>query len=174
MQWLFTQRELRAAPVASLMPSFATTNEDFGTCCRTPARFGDTYWMPCESLFKRTENFWHSFNGFRTSQWTQLAANDEHCTHPVLAERLTPGKPANIAVSVALMSILNTTIYFNALQVLVDSEKFDLSEPLFFHMPFEYVSQQTSWSLMAVDSIEVAMLIYKGFNYDDSNWFPLM
>ena len=102
------------------------------------AKFSETYWVPRESLFTHMENFWHSLRGFRTTQWTQLAANAEHCTHPVLAETLAPGKPANIAVSVVLMSMLNTSGDFNVLQELVDSNKFDLSEPLLFQMPLEY------------------------------------
>ena len=137
------------------------------------AKFSDTYWMPRESLLRRMENFWHSLRGLRTTQWTQLAENAEHCTHPVLAETLAPGKPANIAMSVALMSMLHTKRYFNALQVLVDSEKFDLSEPLLFHMPFGN-QPHGSWSLVAVDPIEVALLIDRGSDFDDLKSFPLL
>ena len=138
------------------------------------AKFSDTYWMRRESLLIRIAIFKPSIRGFRTTQWSKLAELDaEHCTHPVLAETLAPGKPANIAVSVALMSMLHTSGHFNLLQVLVDSRKFDLSEPLLFHMPIAY-GLPNSWSLVAVDPIEFALLIDRGSDFDDPKSFPLL
>ena len=58
---------------------------------------------------------------------------------------------------------------FNALQMLVDSEKFNLSEPLVFHIP-----HGNCWSLVAVDPIGMAMLIDSGSDIDDPNSFPLL
>ena len=43
------------------------------------AKFSDTYLMPRESLLRRMAIFRHSIRGFRTTQWTQLAAKAEHC-----------------------------------------------------------------------------------------------
>ena len=85
----------------------------------------------------------------------------------MLDEMLEAGKPANFAVSVALMSMLNTSGDFIALQVLVDSDKFDLHEPLVFHIPPE-----NCWSLVAVDPIGMALLIDSDIN--DPNSFPLL
>ena len=65
------------------------------------------------------------------------------------------------------------TIEVNALQVLVDSHKFDLSEPLLFHLPY---SRRAIWSLSveAVDLIWVAMLIDCDSDIDDPNSYPLL
>ena len=156
-----------------LMPSFAKKNGDFGTCCRTPAWSSATHTGCVASLLRRMTIFKQFLRGFRTTQRSQLAELDaEHCTHPVLAETLAPGKPANIAVSIALMSMLHTSGDFNVLQMLVDSEKFDLSEPLLFHMPLKY-RPHNSWSLVAVDPIEVALLIERGSDFDDPKSFRL-
>ena len=91
----------------------------------------------------------------------------------MLAETLAPGRPANIALSVVLVSMLNTTGEFNALQVLVDSQKFDLNEPLLFHLPF-YDWGVWKLSLVAVDAIGVALQIDFVSNIYNPNSYPLL
>ena len=135
-------------------------------------KFSDTYWIPRVSFLPLMGKFWHSLRNFRTAQTSQVAATaEQHCSHPVLAETLEAGKPANIAVSVALMAMLHTTDDFNALQVLVKSENFDpdLSEPLTFHIP-----PGNCWSLVAVDPIGMAMLLNSKSDIKDTNSFPLL
>ena len=133
-------------------------------------KFSDTYWIPRVSFLPLMGKFWYTLRSFRTTQTSQLSATaEQHCSHPVLAETLEAGKPANVAVSIALMSMLNTTDDFNALQVLVDSEKFDLSEPLVFHIP-----PGNCWSLVAVDPIGMAMLIDIHSDINNPNSFPLL
>ena len=81
------------------------------------------------------------------------------------------GRPANIALSVVLAALLYTTNDFNGLQMLVESGKFDLPEPLIFHMIRRNIAE---WSLVAVDPIGAAMLIHKGSDVDDPNSFILL
>lgn len=126
-------------------------------------QFSDTYWVPRAHMETNEfmENFIHSPP---TKLMTELSANAKlHCTHPVLAETLEAGKPEHIALSVTLMSMLCTSRDFNALKMLIDSDKFDLSEPLLFHSPLGY----GSWSLVAVDLIGLATLFDRSFYFDD-------
>lgn len=46
---------------------------------------------------------------------------------------LTPGKPTHIVISVVYTAMLHTTPKFNALQILAESDKFDLTEPVILH-----------------------------------------
>ena len=57
--------------------------------------------------------------------------------------------------------------------MLVDSHKFDLSEPLLFHLPYSYEAQ---WklSLVPIDAIGMAMLIDSGSDIDDPNSYQLL
>ena len=97
--------------------------------------------------------------------------NSEHqCVHPVVEETLVPGKPANIAMSVVLVSMLHTTAQFNAFQIVVESRKFDMNESLIFHL--WHIEE---WALIIVDPAGMALLLDKGTDSDDqSNYFLLL
>ena len=121
----------------------------------TDLEYSDTHWVPRVSPFSFMTTFPNSSRG--SPMPSQLNAEaDLHCTHPLLAETLEAGEPANIALSVILMSMLYSRTDFNGLQMLIESGKFDLSEPLIFHMKKEKAAQ---WSLVALDSIGAAILI---------------
>ena len=136
------------------------------------AEFSDIYWIPIAILDDKEANT-YSMPEFRTLS-SQLVANaEQQCTHLMLAETLSPGRPANIAVSVVLMSMLNTNAEFNPLQMLIDSHKFDLSEPLLFHMHYSY---QGKWmlSLVAVDPLGLAIQIDNESDIDNQNCNQLL
>lgn len=78
--------------------------------------------------------------------------------------------PHHIAMSVVLTSILYATPEFNALQIIADSRKFDLCEPLIFHWNFytEY------WYLVVLDAAGLAILLDRGSNVEDPTSFLLL
>ena len=84
----------------------------------------------------------------------------------MLEETLAPWQPTNIAISVVLASILRSTAEFNALEVLFESEKFHLREPLIFHL----IGWQ--WSIVSVARIGLA--IDKADLRDDLRSFQML
>lgn len=81
--------------------------------------------------------------------------------------------PKRIAMSVVLTSMLHSTSEFNALQILVDSQKFDLSDYLIFHFKDnEYVGLE-HWSLVAIDAFGLAILIDSVGNSTSSSFLLL-
>lgn len=60
------------------------------------------------------------------------------------------------AMSVVLASILYTTTKFNALQILIDSQKFDMSEPIIYY--WRNYSNKT-WYLVAMSPVGLAILM---------------
>ena len=136
------------------------------------AQFSDIYWIPIESLddIPRVINTITYLPDY-CRMFNQLF--EQQCTHSMLAETLPSERPANIAISVVLMSMMYTTGEFNALQMLIDSHKFDLSEPLLFHVPCSLVGR---WRLLvaAADPVGMAMLFEGDSVIDDANSFPLL
>ena len=107
----------------------------------------------------------------RTDKW--------NCAHPRVAnETLVPGEPENIAMSVVLASMLHTTADFNAFQLVVESLKFDLSEPLILHVRNITIDGRYSdWELLIVDPAGMALCLdKKQFSYDqeDEDLFRLL
>ena len=73
--------------------------------------------------------------------------------------RLVPGSPA-VAMSVMLTSMLNTSIKFNALKIIIESHKLDLNEPLIFHL----WKNTLDWRYVIVDPAVMALLLDKMTN----------
>ena len=98
--------------------------------------YSDTYWVPRNSIFSYMAIFPTSFRGSPMLARQMSTASGQRCTHPqpLLEESLVSGLPANIALSVVIAAMLYTMNDFNGLQMLVESEKFDLREPLIFYM----------------------------------------
>ena len=137
------------------------------------AEFSDTYWIPIASLDCIVAES-DTLPEFRTLFSQLVKKATKHCIHSMLAETLSPGRPDNIALSFVLMAMLNTTSEFNPLQILIDSHKFDLSEPLLFHLPLGGFMGMWTVSLVAVDPVGLALLIDSASDIDDVNSYPLL
>ena len=133
-------------------------------------QYSDTYWVLRANLLHfmtSISNFvWHYPMLTRTDSLTSQPL----CAHPLDEETPTPGQPAHIAMSVLLSSMLHTTAEFNAFQMLVESHKFDVNEPLMFHI----MTKETDWRLFIVDLAGMALLLDKGTDIDEPNSFLLV
>ena len=131
--------------------------------------YSDTYWVPRDKLFKFVEPLSNSYWQFPVLL-PSLENSVKQCSHPVLEETLMPGEPANIALSVVLSSMLHTTAEFNAFKMVAESRKFEMNEPLIFHMRHK----NEIWSIVIVDTAGMALLLDKGTDFDDANSFLLL
>lgn len=131
--------------------------------------FIDTYWAPSDS-------FTHFLDSHKFYPVLSVSAQNElnfekQCTHSMLEQTLLPGKPPHIAMSVVLTAMLYTTSEFNALQILLESKLFDLSEPLVFHY---YFSELNCWNILYADAAAIALLLDRGSAVEDPNSFLLL
>lgn len=76
-------------------------------------------------------------------------------------------------MSVVRAAMKITTSDFNALKVIVESEKLDLSEPLVFNCDTDE-HFDTKWNVVVVDPAGLAMLIDSGTDIDDPTAFVLL
>lgn len=138
--------------------------------------FSDTYWTPPSGLMAFLAPYPQCSKCFPVlSTLLQLApryVEQKECEHSVVEGSLVAGQPPLIAMSVVLVSMLYTKSRCNALQMLIDSQKFDLSEPLVFHYRFE--SDDNSWDLVAISPIGLAILLDKGSSVADPTSFLLL
>ena len=128
--------------------------------------YSDTCWVPRAQLFGFKASFPNSFERFPVL----LLTSTSQCAHRVVEETLLSGEPENIAMSVVLVSMLHTTAEFNAFQIIVESRKFNMNEPLIFHLRQIY----TEWRLIIVDPAGMALLLENGTDIDDPNSFLLL
>ena len=112
-----------------------------------------------------------SFNGlFQYTFVSCIVANNRRvgvnqCPHPVAIETLEVGEePKSCVISVVLMAMLFSTPNFNALQILIESGRFDLREPLVFHLCLCYNSDFEKWKIIVVSTLGMAILIDR-YNY---------
>lgn len=120
--------------------------------------YSDTYWVPSHPmLIDENDQLFSRFP--MISSWYPTKYKP-YCTHPSVSETLAPGRPANIALSVVLASMLHTTSEFNAFQIVVDSNKFDMNEPLIYHQrripqyngrSLQYSTRKEDWEVVIVD-----------------------
>ena len=123
--------------------------------------YSDDYWVPREKLIQFMTPFPNCKRRF--PMLTSNSLNSQHqCAHPVIEETLVPGEPENIALSVVLVSMLHTTAQFNAFQIVIESRKLDMKEPLIFHLRIK-----RNWSFFIVDPVGMALLLEKGTDIDD-------
>ena len=138
----------------------------------TNVKYSDDYWVPRKTVFRFMAPFPNSIRRF--PMLTTYSQNSEHqCAHPVVEETPVPGKPANIAMSVVLVSMLHTSAQFNAFQIVVESRKFDMNDSLIFHLWHIF-----DWALIIVDPAVMALLLDKGTESTDiddpPNYFILL
>ena len=132
-------------------------------------KYSDNYWVPREQLCQFMTPFSNSITRFPMLT-TDFLYSKHQCVDPVVEETLMQKEPANIAMSVVLVSMLHTTAQFNAFQIVVESRKFDLKEPLIFHL-----KKKTKWPFLIVDPAIMALLLDKNTDIDDrSNCFLLL
>lgn len=105
-------------------------------------KFDDTFWTPYSSI----SLYMASFSNIRGQCFPLLSARHielaprympMNCSHSQIEENLYPEQDHYMAISTMLTAMLHTTAEFNVLQILVDSQKFDMSEPLVFHWKHE-------------------------------------
>ena len=86
-----------------------------------------------------------------------LQVCDDICPHLTLIESLDAGREMKLcAISVVLMAMLFSTPDFNALQILIESGRFDLRELSVFNQ-FDLPSWK--WVLIAVHELGITLLI---------------
>ena len=74
-------------------------------------------------------------------------------SHPTAIETLEAGrKPNSCAISVVLIAMLFSTPDFNALQIMLESGRFDLREPLVFHQCYNF----KNWQFIAVSTLGIS------------------
>ena len=91
-----------------------------------------------------------------------------------MAETLEPFTPENISFSVILSALLHSNDNFNAIQIIIDSSKFDLSEPLVFHARHCSIDGYSIWSVIIIDPISIGMLLDSFDSGDSSSSFNLV
>ena len=96
------------------------------------------------------------------------------CAHPIVEETLVPGEPANIAMSVVLSLMLHTTAKFNALQILMESHKFDMNEPLIFRRRWNLTASRTDWGILKMNPSAMAISLDKRIGIADPDSFILI
>ena len=90
-----------------------------------------------------------------------LQVGVNRCPHPTAIETLEAGcKQNSCVISVVLMAMLFSTPDFNALQILIESGRFDLRESLVFHQCYNSKNLQ----LIAVSTLGMVLLIERA-NY---------
>lgn len=121
--------------------------------------FDDTYWIPRSEI--REFKYPFSGCGARFPVFSDRTSNSAiQCQHELHEGSLVPAMPTHIAMSVVATAMLYTTESFNALQIVVESQKFDMTEPFVFHW-----SENDSfglWQVLAVDATGFALLIFGG------------
>ena len=86
----------------------------------------------------------------------------QKCTHAIVVEEtVAPSRPAMLA------SMLHTTAEFNALQMVVESRKFDVNGPLMFHLRLN----KRDWRFVIVNLTRMVLFFDKGTDVDDPNYF---
>lgn len=126
-----------------------------------PNKYRDTLWLPNTWPYNAIE-FVPSRSGFLSCIPVKTPANSlagARCPHPSVMETYVGRNPAACAVSVVLMAMLFSTAEFNVLQILRDSGKFDLREPLLFHQCRPNWDNKMEWSLVAVNPLGMALLL---------------
>ena len=135
--------------------------------------YSDTHWVSVFQI-KLMASYPNRFRCFPMKSSTCSLTSEQQCDHPIVEETLVPGEPANIAMSVVLSSMLHTTAEFNAFEMVVESHKFDMSEPLIFHLTWYTELSLDHWSFFIVDAAGMALLLDKGTDLDDANSFLLL
>ena len=137
-------------------------------------QYADTVWLPLpiRSPFHMIESHENRiFAALSSSRFFDkysfmscIAANNlqvgvNGCPHPTAIETLEAGyEPKSCVISVVLMAMLFSTPKFNALQILIESGRFDLRDPLIFHQcNDDYFAN--SWKLIAISTLGMALLI---------------
>lgn len=103
--------------------------------------FHDTFWAPSSDITVFMEpfpDFSRCFPVLSVPSSFELAPRyslPKRCTHSMDEQSLLPesGQQSHIAMSVMLVAMLHTTHELNAFLILVESQNFDMSEPLIFH-----------------------------------------
>ena len=156
--------------------------------------YSDTHWVPRDRIrifsnplqYLTLTSTYPSANRFPVLSNPESVTCNMQCEHPVVFGLLSPGderKPVNIAMSVVLSSMLHTTAEFNAFQMVVDSRKFDMNEPLIFYFKetfsgyfrFRFSALVYRFSgYLKVDPAGLALLVDNGTDVDDPNSFLLL
>ena len=85
-----------------------------------------------------------------------LQVGVNRCPHPTAIETLEAWRhPNSCVISVVLMAMLFSTPDFNAMQILIESGRFDLREPLVFHQCYN----SKNWQFIAVSTLRMALVI---------------
>lgn len=104
---------------------------------------------------------------------TYSLTSQHNCTHPIVEETPVAGRPANVAMSVVLSSMLHTTPEFNAFEMIIESHKFDMNEPLIFHLT-QNTEFQANWDLFIVDPAAIVLLLDNGTDINNANSMLLL
>ena len=129
-------------------------------------QYADIVWLPLPlgSLFHAIDRVLRPlFRGYTIISC--IAANNQRvginqCPHSVAIETLEVGEePKPCVISVVLMAMLFSTPDFNALQILIESGRFDMREPLIFHLCHYYGLNYQEWKLIAVSPLGMALLL---------------
>lgn len=101
----------------------------------TNFEFRDIYWVPRFDRYSQTiEPFEHCCKCFPLLSSRETRSPTKQCTHSMEEPIEGTARDDHIPMSVVATAMLHTTAAFNALQILIESQKFDLSEPLVFHL----------------------------------------
>lgn len=120
--------------------------------------FHDSYWISRSSLSVLEAPNPERCKCFpvvsAASETAPRCPQPENCSHSIFERNLLPDvkkRLKHIAMSVVLSAMQHTTRHFNALQILVESQKFDMSEPVIFHWKgSKFAKSRGLWNVVAV------------------------
>lgn len=130
--------------------------------------FRDTLWLPIRygSYFIKAIELSPVGIRFLSSIPSHLAYPPWQCHHPFVKETYDCGSPEACAISVIVMAMLCSTPEFNALKILIDSDRFDLREPLLFHICQSNSYYEMDWRLVCINPLGMALLL-DAFKYNE-------
>ena len=137
----------------------------------------DTYWAPIESVRMSDCIYLSDVQNLcqkKRIRYTSKMRFRQKCSHRIFHSTPMSGKPANIALSVVLTAMQQTTSNFDAFRMLVESHKFDMNDHIIFHLRHRHMMSVTGFTLFQMVPIAVALLVDKGVDMDDPNSFLLL
>ena len=159
--------------MATIFPGFSHNERRLrGLLLDSNLKYSDTHWVRRSFVVKFTAAFPNDFKQIPVLMSDIPVKAQLRCAHPAVEETLVPGAPVNIAMSVVLTAMLNTTVDFNAFQIVVNSKKFDLNEALIFHR--RKWNSTTNWIVEIMDPIGMAIILDKGTVIEDPRSFLLL
>ena len=95
------------------------------------------------------------------------SSSNQLCSHVIVRENLDACTLQGTTISLVQMAMLFSTPEFNSLQLLINSGRFDLSEPIIFHEFYAITDTEFDWTTLRVEdsivfALEVDIFRYSG------------